>query len=500
VSQSSSSSTAESAAGAAVDLSRLPALLQLDAGTVDVALQRLLQLGLVVVEHDRARCASRAAAASLRQGCDESVAFHRLLAMALLSEEAEAPSRLAWHLVGGEDVETALDRGPGLLARVTLMDPGEGARLAEALWALAPSPAMAARRIDALHLAGKVDEAIAFGEEKRAAGEVDVDLLVALARALLSRADDTEAAIATAGQARGLLQGMAPPLALVLIEAKALFRADRIDEAIAICAQAPAPAADSAVELLDDWLTLRVVQAQSIHRAGDVHAAILNLEEVPPRFGYGRPARALLDGCLGRLLYHAGRFGDAAEVMGRAAATDAGLSALDRARMLNNAGLVSYQSGRRLKALEHWEEALLLFERLSAPVDQIRVSVNLCVGYREAGRWERGRQAGTWAAEAAAKRELPELEAMAAGNVGDLFLDQRRFTDAERWYLKAWTASWWSWPAAAPSWPRCGTTPTPWCAPTRPCAWPMPPGRPSKLPAPGPCARSAWPAAAVTRA
>ena len=425
------------AAGSAVPLPRLQSMLDLRASQFEGGLQELVDTGYVQVEQGQARCASRAAGAALKQSCGELAAFHRLLAKSLMDDPDAPACRLGWHIVGGADAAAVVARGAAILDEVLLLDPGEAARLSDSMWALAPDPSMVAARVEALQRAGRVDEAVSFAEEQLAAHGPVLAVQVALARAHLACGDGTEAALAVSRAARAGLDGAPAPLSLELVEVKALFRADDVQASATACCAIPPISADASSDMVDDWLAVQVVHAQSLHRLGSAADAVAVLDAVPPRLGYGRPARALLDASLGRLLYHAGRFVDAANVMARAAGADAGLSALDRARMLNNAGLVSYQCGRRLRALEHWEAGLLLFERLGAILDQIRVSVNLCVGYREAGRWERARQAGAWAAVEAGRRDQHDLQAMAAGNMGDLFLDQRRYTEAERWYLQA---------------------------------------------------------------
>ena len=425
------------AANASVPLPRLRAMLSVGAVEFEMGLQELVDTGYVLVEQGQARCASRAAGAALKQTCGELASFHRLLAESLMADPDAPACRLGWHIVGAGDAKAALDRGADILCSVLMLDPGEAARLADALWELAPDATLVAPRVEALQRSGRTDEAVAFAEAELAQRGSVLAVQVALARAHLARGDGTESALEVCRTARATLNGAPAPMGLVLVEVKALFRADAVQAAADTCAAIPAVSSHDSPDAIDDWLSVQVVHAQSLHRLGSAADAVAVLDAVPPRLGFGRPARALLDASLGRLLYHAGRFVDAADVMARAAGADAGLSALDRARMLNNAGLVSYQCGRRLRALEHWEAALLLFERLGANLDQIRVSVNLCVGYREAGRWERARQAGAWAADEADRREQRDLQAMAAGNMGDLYLDHRRYTDAERWYLKA---------------------------------------------------------------
>lgn len=67
----------------------------------------------------------------------------------------------------------------------------------------------------------------------------------------------------------------------------------------------------------------------------------------------------------------------------------------------------------------------------------MRVAVNLTVGYRETGRWETARKMGNRAVFGAVSAKLPALEAMAAGNLGDVAMATGDFVEAEAWYDRA---------------------------------------------------------------
>lgn len=424
------------AAGVPQPAERLAPLLDADPEAVEAALGRLVDAGYVGAARGRVCCVSQAVGAALVEASGCGRWLHQRLWDAVQRDPEASTARRLRHLIGTADAALAGRVGPGLLQTLIQEDATVAARVADQLWALSPLPALVPLRVDALRRAGRIDEAIAFGEQERV-GSPSVALLVALAEAQVARGDGGDKALEAVAAAREALGDASLPPTLRLVEAKARFREDDLQGAIAVCVAAPPVRPDSPADAVDAWLSLQVVHAQARHRNGTAADGVAVLESIPDALGYGRSARALLDSAAGRLLYHAGRLQEAAQRMAIAAAEDAGLSALDRARTLNNAGLVAYQSGRRMVALRHWEQALVLFERLGAAVERVRVSVNLCVGYREAGRWERGRQAGTWAVEESRRQGLHELECMAAGNLGDLMLDQRRFVDAERWFLVA---------------------------------------------------------------
>jgi signal transduction histidine kinase len=115
--------------------------------------------------------------------------------------------------------------------------------------------------------------------------------------------------------------------------------------------------------------------------------------------------------------------------------------ALNRARALNNAAMARYGMGDRVRALEQWEEALLLFERIDARIEWVRVSNNLCLGYVELGRWERSRQAGLQAWEGARELGVAELEASSASNLSELALCEGRWDECLTWIERSRTVA-----------------------------------------------------------
>ncbi|MEL6349045.1 MAG: protein kinase, partial [Myxococcota bacterium] len=412
-----------------VPRSALPALVEAGAEAVQDAVAELVELGLVRQEHGRLSASGSAAANTLVAACPDLQAVNRRLA----DDMGRTDASRGWYVVGARDVDTARTHGAALVEACRRQDPFDGAQLAEAMWALAPSPALAAARIDALRIAGRLEQAVFFGE-----GVIrtmpSMEGWIALARVYLSRDDRALEARLAAKRARAM---GATGLALALVEARACIAEHKPAEARTTSSVALTMEPPDTVEALDDWLGLWGVYVQALYATGRLNEAIAVLDTFPDEVGIGRPERALLEGIRGRLLWHAGQFSRAAQAMERAAAADAGLAATDRAKMLNNAGLIFYQTGSRLDALARWEESLLLFERLGDDREQLRVSINLCVGYREVGRWERARQAGLWAFERGRQAGEVAFQAMAAGNLGDLAYDQEQIVEARRWYEQA---------------------------------------------------------------
>ena len=121
----------------------------------------------------------------------------------------------------------------------------------------------------------------------------------------------------------------------------------------------------------------------------------------------------------------------------RASRVAAGLPLVDRARLANNAALASYKTGALDDALARWERARLLFERLGDLHSQIAVQLNLCVGYREVGRWTRAKRAGEWALSQAEQSDEHLYAVMAAGNLGDLHFALETWDPATSLYERA---------------------------------------------------------------
>ncbi len=423
--------------GVALPLADLAALVGrevADGLAADVA--ELVGHGFLRVDGDIVRCVDEPARRALIDSSPDPTWLHAQALHGLLGLERVPWMRAGWHLVGADSEDLVRRHGPAAIEAVGEVDPTEAARLSTALWASAPLPELAGPHADALVAAGRVDEARALAETLLSDGDPaveDVPLLIALARIEVHLSNDFPAADALLERAWACV-GDDPPLSLVVVTANACFRAERLDEAVQAArtvAEAPPPLQPRA---LDAWLMLRGVWAQARHRQGQTADAIAILESVSEEVGRGRSQRAIFDATCGRLLWHGGRIRDAAAAFERASAAEGGLPALERARLLNNAALARYQLGDLQDALDAWEKALVLSERLGSTMEQVRIQTNLCAGYREVRRWERARQAGEWAESHARELGASEYQAMAAGNLGELHATRGEVEQAERWY------------------------------------------------------------------
>lgn len=426
--------------GVPATLSTLASIAELDEARAGGAQELLVEKGLAQVSAGMLRSASRAASRALLAAVPDVAPYHRAAIAALRAAPRVSKARLGWHAVGARDVTLALELGGEAIRSARAHDPAEAARLADALWELVPGPALAGPRIEALVAAGRAEEARAFGErflDDRPLTPEVVPVLVALGRVHTGFTHDDDSAMECVTRAYQALRDAPPPWDLLDLEAMAHFQAGRVDDAIRVAravAEEPPP---STTLGQDRWLTLRGIWAQALERGGDLRSAISVLDGVPDEMGRGRPARALLDAMHGRLLFLAGKIREAGRLMSGAAQEGSGLSTLDRARNLNNAAICSIQGGDLAGALSRWEQALLLFERLGASLEEVRVQINLGVGYREAGRWERARQASRQAAERASALGMPDLEAAAISNLGDLHLARGSWDEAQTCYDRA---------------------------------------------------------------
>ena len=421
--------------GEPVSLGQLARLTGCGSQDVDAAMGELLGTGLVRIDGRGARTSGPGASAGLRQDGPCTTLAHRVWLDALVAQEPVPVAQLPEHLVGSGDPALVARWGTVSLRAMSTEEPERARRLAEALLALHDE-----RGLHLVHL-----EVLGAAGDREAAAQVAASLLaqtlspdeaarvgLVLARLALTK-DAPEEALAKLASARDAVDPVVRR-GVVETEARAFFSAHDHEAASA--------AARTAIELgpgedqasADHFLAMSGLLAQSLLDAGDPVVALAALPDVNAAPMAGPTARALLEGIRGRLLYHAGQRREAAQAMDRAAVANSGVSAVDRARMLNNAATATYLLGDRPGALARWEEALLGFERLGARVDQIRVQVNLCVGYREAGRWGRSKAAGEWAVQAARADELPPYEAMAAGNLCDLYLARSRVGPGRAWF------------------------------------------------------------------
>ncbi|MBX2800845.1 MAG: protein kinase [Myxococcales bacterium] len=397
---------------------------------IQAALEALVVRGLVRTDGREVRVTSRAAATAMRDAFGDAQTLHATIVAQWPDPTPSA--RLGWHLAGARDVEGIEKLGPGCLLDALARDGAEAARLSDALWSVTQTATLAALRIDALVAGGRSNDAVAFSDDLAWNPElVTLPVLVASARALHAR-EAFEEALSMVQQAKELTSEVWLPL--VEVETQARFRLDDHAAALALARQATAGRAPADPELLGVWLRLKGIEAQATHALGELDDAIALLEALPADLGEGLAARGLVNAMLGRLLWHAKRYREAADVMAQVAKLSGGLGALDRARLANNAALASFQVGDPASAVAQWERARLLFERLGAQHSQVAVQVNLCVGYAEMGRWERARLAGQWAMEHARILDDAAHEAMAAGNLGDVHRIQGAYDDAERLY------------------------------------------------------------------
>jgi signal transduction histidine kinase len=400
------------------------------------ALNELWEAGLVQEESDGYSCTSRIARQQLAPLPGEGVKAAQALLLVEQKQAQPSPVRLGWLLVAAGDTAGIQKQGEQLILRCCRIDSAEACRLAAAMAGMVQQPELVAAYIRALLAAGRVGEAVGLGMgwlEDHPAGHHSVYL--ALLRAMNEQnvpLSEVESILVRLKN----LEGKKRTIESLSCEIWSLFQARRLSEVVALARFLPKqPPFESSA--LDGWLRVQVCVAQSLQEQGHAQEAIARLEQIPLKIGEGTPAGALLLSARGRMYWINGRFREAGNLLEQAAKAGSGLAAAGRARAMNNAGIASYQAGDRTKALERWEAALLLFEALKIEVEQIRVCNNLCCAYREAGRWERARQAGDWAYKEAGRLKQVELEAMAAGNLGDLSLAQAELEGAERWYSKA---------------------------------------------------------------
>jgi len=396
------------------------------------AVVELIEHGLVILQEGTLRLARGSLVASLVPGPARARAIHARLLAVLLKDRRANPARIARHIVGASDAPRAEKLGASLIAEVMLRDPLESARLADGLWALSTTPEIALARARALVATGRWEEAMALITATPESGWQGQALLARIHTAFRG---EHAAALACVEAARAM--GSDESIAMAEVEAIVRFRSGDAEGCLQVSVPWLSQPAPAAPEALDSWLALRLLAAQARYSLGQPEEALRTIEALPADLGEGRPARAVLDAARGRLLWAVGKLKQAQQLLGQAAERGAGLPALERARALFNQGAVLYQLGKRPETLDAWEQAHLLFTRLGASEDLLRADTNLCVGYREAGRWERAREAGERAVAAARERGMDALEAMTLGNLGDLALALSDFDEARRRYDQA---------------------------------------------------------------
>ncbi len=413
-------------------------MLGLDEPAICSAVDALTCSELVIAEADRVRPVSASAATAMAPRGEGAVVVHRRLLAWFASCDPVPLERMGRHVVEARDVQRAQHLGPEIVASMEATDPQEAASVGRALLRLSPGTAIAVAVVGALVAAGKVAEARRIAASVLAEAPAGPELVpVHLALARLSSAHDQCHDEALGHIVAALeLAGDTADLPLQEVRAQVLYRAGQHAEAVEVARAAmrrqPQGARDE-----DAWIGLATAQAQALEAAGQLDAAVELLAGLPPDIGVGRSRRALAAAALGRLRWLQGDPHAACGSLEEAVRPDAGLGALDRARASLNLGTVLFQMGERARAFAAWESAELLFERLRAREDQVRVAVNLTVGYGEAGRWEDARQTGHRALVEARDAGLVALEAMAAGNLGDVAMATNQHDKAGAWFERA---------------------------------------------------------------
>jgi signal transduction histidine kinase len=425
--------------GGTVRESQIARLTGMRRDMVRLAVQQLVDQNLVHAHDGKFRCSGIAVAAQLVARADDVEGLHRAM-MLRLSSFGATPGQVARHAVGCQDVSWVATYGAAAVIEELESDPLRAAGLAASLWDLAPTVELAAARITALAAAGRIDEALRLGRQLDTTGDTAYPLLLALARVEVAATEEVEAARQTLARARARVSTRRP-LELAALEVQLDLQERQLDKAILLAKEAVSGRAPDDVNELDSWLALRGSWAQALLSKGDIDGALAVANEVDEQDGRGRTSRTRFDAMRGRLLWHAGRPAEAGQLMARCARAEGGLPAKDRANLANNAALASYATGDVPEALARWERARMLLDRLGAEEGQIAVQLNLCVGYRRLGRWERSREAGTWAYERAIARGHAVYAAMAAGNLGDLALFLGDTASAESSFLRAAAAA-----------------------------------------------------------
>jgi len=402
--------------------------------TIRRALTSLQDEGLVHRVGARWSCSDRRIAAALTLTERQTRALHRAMLNHLLAQEPVQLARLAPHLLAVEEREHARRHGASvieaLVRRSAVEAVAEGQKLAE----LARDPMVTAALVDACLALGDGERALAAVNAAldSSNGRASAALWAAYMRVeagFFGRFDEALEALNTAAS-----QWPKLPMPLLRERASANFRGERY---AAVLVDAQQAGEHPVSEDVESWLWITGLHAQALRDLGRNPEALELLDGIPPELGDGTKAHGMLLAIQARLLYHGGRLHDAAACLERAGRASSGLPMTHRAKLLNNRGLLTYQLGDRVGAVQAWEDACALFERLSMATELTRVRNNLCVGYRELGRWERSRQAGEKAHVDAARTKLPELQAMAAGNLGDLQRDLGRVDQASTWYNRA---------------------------------------------------------------
>jgi diguanylate cyclase (GGDEF)-like protein len=421
-----------------VDLGVLGTLSRCAAGDLDALLDELALRRLVTVFEQRVEVTPSCRAALL-ETLDDPVRWRREL-VAAQSHLHGVSVELSHHALALDDASLLAQYAASGVTALTARDPVAAARLAERAWTRIQAPDLALARIEAMRAAGWVEEAATFGAEALPglAGARRVAMCVALGSLEADDRQRPEVGRTWAGLARDALWSRPAPPALLVLEGSIAHSLHDHDAAIATLA----PVLSEPIEQLEEaqqtlWLRAAVLRSQCLNSLGRPDEAIAQIEAVPAACGADTAPRARLYAALGRLYWLRGRFSEADAAMSSAAERGSGLSAADRARLLNNIGAARYHLGRRRAAVTAWEQALGLFERIGAVREVGRCWVNLSVGYMDSGQWERADRATKESLKRTADGRAPDLQAHAMINAGRLALSRGRLVEAEGRFLQA---------------------------------------------------------------
>jgi signal transduction histidine kinase len=366
--------------------------------------------------------------------------LHHAWLRAVLGAAPASSEALAAHLRHATELQVVRQHAPAAVEDLLRRDPLAAAALARDLHARWPDDTLALLSLRALFETSQHE--VLLHDATALADASPSPETRALARAYLVRVlahlrPHSPEATEALHQARQEAATPRGKRALDLAEVQLLAARREPGAALSLASQLAAGPAPDALDARDDWARMRTLWAQLALEAQGSDAARRALDPLTDDLPLSPPVRAIVHSVRGRVLLHAGHLPAAEHELRLALAPGSGLTQLDRARSLNNAAILSFQTGDRLRALEHWEAALLVLDRLNLTTERLRTEVNLCIGYREAGRPTRAELAGRWAVQTAQTLRLPHLEAAAASSLCDLHLTTEAYEPALRWHTHA---------------------------------------------------------------
>lgn len=412
----------------ALPLAGLAGLTGLDVDRVRQGLAELDAAGVVQVDRSTVRLDSIATARRLADRHPDPQAAHARIHRYLVADQDSDMVRCTWHAAMAGLTAYTAGNLEAAMSEAAHRGGSTAVRLGAAVHACLGSELATELYARALVQDGRGEDAIAVAREWIARaddGEPCVGVRLVLAKALGAFGERRGEARAVLAVAESRCRGPVP-LRLVVAGAQLAFHDGAFDEVLAL-----ADHEGDDGPLGGEVLTLRLLRAQSLHALGRSEDALTLLDVDSERLSDPTDL-ALLLGVRGRLLWHLGRVRQAARVLDAAAKLPVG--AVTRARMANNAALALYQSGDVPRAVDAWERAIALFERLELHTDLVRALTNVVIGYRDAGRWARAVEAGEAAHRMAEVQHLPDLRAMCLGNLGDVALARGEFERAEALY------------------------------------------------------------------